>query len=71
VVAADGALHGDQPYTLIERVRPEDGDEVDILPPSTAAFDVGSGFALMAHVLRAANEAPRAFETAHLQCEPR
>jgi hypothetical protein len=71
VVAADGALHGDQPYTLIERVRAEDGDEVDILPPSTAAFDVGSGFALMAHVLRAANEAPRAFETAHLRCEPR
>ncbi|HMI90640.1 MAG TPA: putative metal-binding motif-containing protein [Polyangiales bacterium] len=69
VVGADGTVHAQQPYSLIERVKPEDGAEVDILPPSMAVFDVGSGFATVAHVLRAANEAPRAFETAHLSCE--
>ena len=47
------------------------GDEVDILPPSLAVFDVGSDFATVAHVLRTANEAPRAFETAHLSCDLR
>jgi hypothetical protein len=70
VVGADGTLHAEQPYTLIERVTADDGDEVDILPPRTAVFDVGSGFATMVHVLRAANEAPRAFEAAHLSCDP-
>ena len=67
-VASDGALHGSEPYTLIARVKPADGDEVDVLPLRPAVFDVGDRFAAVAHVLRAGEEDPRAFEAVQLGC---
>jgi hypothetical protein len=69
VVAADGELHDDQPYSLIARLQPAEGDEVDILPLTSAAFEQGDGFSTIAHVLRAGEDDPRAFEAVHLSCE--
>ena len=68
VVGDDGVLHGTAPYTLIERVKPADGDEVDVLPLPLAALELGDGFAALAHVLRAGEEDPRAFDAVRLGC---
>ena len=69
VMGSDGAPYGERPYTLIPSVLPGGGrDAVDILPVRMAAFDLGSDFAVIAHVLRAAESDPRAFEVTKLGC---
>jgi hypothetical protein len=70
VLDTDGAPYGERAYTLIESFLPEGhGNTVDILPVRMAAFDLGSDFAIIAHVLREAESDPRAFEVTKLGCK--
>jgi hypothetical protein len=67
VVAADGRRHAGA-YTLI--VRRDGSNDYDVLPLPTATFEATDGFVTFAHVLRPAEESPRAFEAFELSCDP-